>query len=118
MGQCCCKRSTEQEVTPSDSTDAGGSIGAKPEATFDVVENPIRPATPRPAALTRRHDEASQTSEAVEAAKPTPCKPRRKRRPPAIDLEPTPTLVLPDVPTTPPRKMVTPASPWEMTDGV
>lgn len=100
MGKCCSK-----------------SSDAKPKEPFEVVTspelviaaNPITapkprtPRTPRPPATLKVRNQASQTKEIADNAKAP---------------VPRPKLELPEVPTTPQRKQVTPGSPWEVTDGV
>ena len=101
MGKCCSKASEPA-----------------PKEPFEVVTEP-------PAALGANpmtNSKASQTAPASAAAAAAPVaakqKSNRKAKGRPATPAPRPTLMLPDVPATPPRQQVTPESPWEMTDGV
>lgn len=98
MGKCCSKASEPA-----------------PKEPFEVVTEP--PAVLGANPMT--NSKASQTAPATAAA-PVAAKKKRNRKAKGQPGTPAPrpTLMLPDVPATPPRQQVTPESPWEMTDGV
>ena len=97
MGKCCSKSSDTKPKEPFEVVTAPESV---------IAANPItapQPRTPRPPATLDVRDQASQTKEIAANAKAPIARPKLK---------------LPEVSTTPPRKQVTPGSPWEVTDGV
>ena len=108
MGKCCSKVSSDRK--------SDVEAPAEPAPPFEIVTNPAARDTPVPDPTPELRDCACQTAPVVH--KPAPLRPTvpplmLKGSPPGSGLK------LPDVPRTPPRlRIVTPDSPWEVTDGV
>ena len=109
MGKCCSKASAAAANTDK------AAAPAEPAAPFEIVTNPAARDTPVPEPVSVLRDGASQTTATIH--KPVP---QRLAAPPLVlnSVPPETVQELPDVPTTPVRRIVTPNSPWEITDGV